>query len=332
MTALTVDSRWFDPGAIAPETAEFNAKLEAALAEAPTVMEMGVEKTRALRREGRSPFDVHSPRSTHAIDRVISYDGRSVPIRQFLPDRGGPLAGVYLHIHGGGWCLGAADLQDAVLQPLADTLGIAVLSVEYRLAPEHPFPAAPDDCETAARWLLGPGAEDLATERRVIGGESAGAHLSALTLTRLRNTSAEGTTGFAGASLVYGAFDLTGTPSSRRWGDRRLILSTPIIEWFGDRFLPPDDFGPERRRSPDISPLFADLEGMPPALFTVGTLDPLLDDSLMMAARWTAAGCSAELAVYPGGIHGFDMMLKLALGAEARRRQTAFIATALGID
>jgi len=78
-------------------------------------------------------------------------------------------------------------------------------------------------------------------------------------------------------------------------------LSTPIIRWFTDQFVPE-----EKRRDPDVSPLYADLRGLPPALFTVGTMDPLLDDSLFMYGRWVAAGNEADLAVYPGGLHGFD--------------------------
>ena len=266
-TAHAIDPEWFKPEAIPPEVIRFNDKLEAALNDSPTIMEMGVEKTRALRKEGRSPFDVTLPMSRTAVDREVSVDGRSVRIRQFRPGADSQtLAGVYLHIHGGGWCLGGADMQDAILQPLADELGIAVISVDYRLAPEHPFPAGPDDCETAARWLLGPGTDELGTDLRVIGGESAGGHLSALTLLRLRD--ARGVTGFSGANLVYGAFDIAMTPAARRWGERRLILSTPIIEWFADRFTPPEDFDMGRRQSPEVSPLYADLANMPPALFT----------------------------------------------------------------
>ena len=97
--------------------------------------------------------------------------------------------------------------------------------------------------------------------------------------------------------LQYGCFDLSMTPSQRLWGERNLVLSGPIIAWFADQFLPGRDR--EQRRDPDISPLYADLAGMPPAIFTIGTEDPLLDDSLFMEARWRAAGHPTELRIWP---------------------------------
>lgn len=171
-----------------------------------------------------------------------------------------------------------------------------------------------------ALWLLENARKSFGSERLLIGGESAGAHLAAVTLLRLRERL--GSTGFAGANLVYGCFDLTLTPSVRRWGERNLILSTPIVEWFADQFVPRG-----RRAEPDVSPLHADLHDLPPALFSVGTLDPLLDDSLFMHARWLAAGNAAELAIFPGGIHGFNAFPS-ALARAAQQRQTEFLATA----
>ena len=210
--------------------------------------------------------------------------------------------GVFLHMHGGGWALGGADQQDLLLTTAADTAHAAVVSVDYRLAPDHPFPAGPDDCEAAADWLIEHAEEEFGTSRLMIGGESAGAHLAVLTLLRLRDR--HGISGaFKGANLVFGVYDLAMTPSARSWGERNLVISTPIMAWFADMFVPgtTDD----ERRSPEVSPLYADLRDMPPALFTVGTLDPLLDDSLFMAARWQAAANESTLRVYPESVHGF---------------------------
>ena len=107
--------------------------------------------------------------------------------------------------------------------------------------------------------------------------------------------------------------------SCKAWGDRLLVLNTPITEYFVRSFV-----SAERLEDPDVSPLLADLSGLPSALFTVGTEDPLFDDSQMMFERWRAAGNAAELAVYPGGAHGFDAF-PIAIGEEALTRMYAFL-------
>jgi acetyl esterase/lipase len=201
---------------------------------------------------------------------------------------------------------------------------MAAISVGYRLAPEHPYPAAPDDCEDAALWLLDHGAAEVgAPQRWTIGGESAGAHLAVVTLLRLRDR--HGVRGaFAGASLIYGAFDLSMTPSQRLWGERNLVLSGPIIRWFGDNFLGGRDY--EARRDPDISPLYAELHGMPPAHFQCGTADPLIDDTLFMEARWRHAGARTVLDLYDEAAHGFTAFA-LGVAVDARRDQYEFLRT-----
>lgn len=286
------------PADLLAETRALNANLERTLAAAPSIHTVSPAAARAARIAGEGVFPA-IVRLAEGRDRTLHTSIGEVPVRVFAPAQA---TGAYLHLHGGGWVLGAADQQDLLLQALASLAGVAVVSVDYRLAPEHPFPAAPDDCEAAACWLIEHARREFGTERLLIGGESAGAHLAASTLLRLRDRHGAGNA-FHGANLVFGAFDLGMTPSQRRWGDRNLILSTPIMQWFYDLFTP--GRSSEARREPAISPLWADLHDLPPALFTVGTLDPLLDDSLFMAARWRAAGNDAELLVYPESIHGF---------------------------
>ncbi len=291
------------------ETRAFNEQLRASVATLPATETVPPEVTRRARYEGRGLFPppVFLPQA-----RWIDADG--VRVRVLAPEEP---RGVYLHLHGGGWTLGAADLQDESLNTIAASTGLAVASVEYRLAPEHPFPAGPDDCERAARWLVGGGHLELgAPPLFAIGGESAGAHLAVLTLLRLRETAA-----FAAANLVYGAYDLSGTPSRRRFTDA-LVLTGAAMDWFTDNFLPGLDA--EQRRRPDISPLYADLRDLPPALFSVGMLDPLLDDSLFMAARWQAAGNEAELRVYEEAVHGFNAF-PIAVAKLANDAQLAFL-------
>jgi acetyl esterase/lipase len=306
------------------ETRALNAQIERLLAAQPSLHTVPIELSRRARREGRGVFPppVYLP---EARDLVIPSRGGELKLRVLAP--AGAARGVYLHVHGGGWALGAADLQDPALAAIAQETRLCVVSVDYRLAPEHPYPAGPDDCEDAARWLLDRGARELGVPAALcIGGESAGAHLAAVTLLRLRDR--HGITGaFRAANLVFGAYDMSMTPSQRRWGDRNLILSGPIMRFFGDHFLPGLDV--EARRAPDVSPLFADLHDMPPALFSVGTLDPLLDDTLFMAARWRAAGARAELRVWPEAIHGFTAF-PTAMARAAGGAQLAFLSAAVG--
>jgi acetyl esterase len=312
------------PAALA-ETQTFNTHLERLLATQPSVHTLPPALVRQARKEGRGAFPppVYLPQ---AKDLVIPGRGGDIRLRVLAPTGGRAATGVYLHIHGGGWVLGEADAQDPGLWEIVEATGLCAVSVNYRLAPEHPYPAGPDDCEDAARWLLERGIGELGVPNVLtIGGESAGAHLAAVTLLRLRDR--HGITGaFRAANLVFGAFDMSMTPSQRQWGERNLILSDAILHFFGDCFLPGLDA--EARRAPDISPLHARLHGMPSALFTVGTQDPLLDDSLFMAARWRAAGAPAELRVWPEAIHGFTMF-PLAMSRAANAAQAAFLSAAV---
>ena len=290
-----------DPDTLLAETRAFNAELERRLAAMPPVYAVPVEESRRARREGRGIFPApeYVP---EAREMEIAGPGGPISLRIIAPD--GEPTGAFLHLHGGGWTLGESDGQDVRLRRLARETGLTVVSVNYRLAPENPYPAGPDDCEAAALWLLDEEgqAEVGAPGPRAIGGDSAGGQLTAATLLRLRDR--HGITGaFGAAVLQYGCFDLSMSPSQRLWGERNLVLSGPIIAWFADQFVPGRDR--ERRRDPDISPLFAELSDMPPAIFTCGTEDPLLDDTLFMEARWRQAGHATELRIWPEAPHGF---------------------------
>lgn len=294
MTPPVLDPARFCAGAIDPATAALNTQIIDRLA-GFDMWSMPPAEVRRLRRSGEGPFPL-APRSERARREEIDGPAGRIPLRVFDP---GNARGVYLHIHGGGWVFGNADEQDPRLERLVDHCGLAVVSVDYRLAPEAPYPAAPDDCEAAARWLAAEAKERFGTDRLFIGGESAGAHLSVVTMVRLRDR--HRLTPFCGANLNAGCFDLAMTPSARRFGSERLVLNSHDLLMFRDRFLAHG----ESTDDPDVSPIQADLRGLPPALFTVGTRDPLVDDSLFMAARWVAAGNRADLAVYPGGAHVF---------------------------
>jgi acetyl esterase len=313
MASSPLDPHLFRPEAIDTATRAFNLQLEQILASAPSILDRGVAETRGLRASGQGTFGP-IVKLDQGQDRWIRGPAGKIGLRVFVPHK---VEGVYLHIHGGGWVFGGADMQDESLAAIANGCNVAVVSVDYRLAPEDPYPAGPDDCEAAAVWLAKKATSEFGSDRLLIGGESAGAHLAVVTLLRLRDR--HGFSGFRGAALTYGMYDFTLTPSVAGWGSRNLILSTPIIEWFRGHFLAGHD-----PRDPDVSPLYADLTGLPPALFTVGTLDPLRDDSLFMHARWLAASIDSDLAVYPGGVHAFNMF-PIEIGRQANARIARFI-------
>ena len=164
--------------------------------------------------------------------------------------------------------------------------------------------------------------DEVGLQITVIIAGSERLHASYLLFLRMRDR--HGYTGFLGANIVYGAFDLSMTPSQRLFGNTRLVLRTIDMQQFYNAFLPTI----ADRRVSDISPLYADLKNLCPALFTVGTKDALLDDTLFMHAR-VAAGNEAELAIYPGGSHGFTLFPN-DLSKSAIARMDAFLNRVLG--
>lgn len=317
---MKLDPKLFSDDAIPAETRSTNASIVQAMTGMPEWWDVGAAKVRTARARGEGIFPAaeKSPRA-----RWIEIDGLGgkIQLRVLAPEKS---RGVYLHIHGGGHVLGAADQQDRLLEHFADQCGLTAISVEYRLAPENPYPAGPDDCEAAALWVH-EHLSDFGGSIMAIGGESAGAHLSAMTILRLRDK--HGLTPFKAANLVFGVFDLGLTPSARQFGDERLVLRTVDILKFGEAFLP--GLNDTQKRAPHLSPLFADLTGLCPALFTIGTRDALLDDSLFMHSRWVAAGNEGELDIYPGACHGF-LAFPIPQTFASLQRQAAFMNAALG--
>ncbi len=272
-----------------------------------------------MQREMMAALEVSSPDGT---DRELA----GVPCRVFRP--ASVAKAVYLHFHGGAMMLGSPLMNDVANADLAARLGLAVVSVDYRLAPEHPFPAGSDDCLAVARWLVEHAAAEFGTDRFVVGGESAGGYFAALTLLRVRDELGA-IERFVGANLVFGPYDLGGTPAThgRRPSDVADILTLDTFPFVRECYAPGRDT--DAVRVPEISPLYADLHGLPPALFTVGTADHLLDDSLFMAARWAAYGNESELAVYPDCVHAFTGF-PMELAKRANERIDQFLVRVVG--
>jgi acetyl esterase len=334
-----IDPALFREDAIDDETREVSAAAMAAAATMPPNYELSPQEARERRRA--QYMAVHAAHFGNTgppdrrEDRTVSWPAVSptpVGVSIFRPSASNaPLRGVYIQMHGGGWFMGGAAYQsDVRLLRLADRLHVAVVSVDYRLAPESTWPAPLEDCLAATCWLVENCEREFGTSMLLIGGESAGGQLCAATLLRLRaalELVPDEPLPFRACNLVYGVFDMAGTPSAKAYGTRPLVLNSLDLEWCTNLVLPP----PIDRRSPDVSPLYAApaaLRGMPPALFSVGTDDPLVDDSLFMAARWAAAGNHSELAVWPGGAHGvghFGPHEKIGLGRRCHERTAEFL-------
>jgi acetyl esterase/lipase len=267
------------------ESRQFNADVVARTAAGPQPNLTTPEGIRAA----RLGLPRRDPISPAPVEMLAGARGRTVPVRILAPQRGDARA-VYLDIYGGGFYLGSAARSDARNRRLADALGVTVVSVDYRLAPDDSWPAAPDDCETAALWLLNEVEARFGTVQVAIGGASAGANLVMTTLLRLRDQGLVAP--IVGAVLQFGAYDLSGQSPGGR-----LIADEFFIKAYAGHVAD--------RTDPDISPLYGNLGGLPPVVMVVGTLDLLFEDTLAMAARLSAAGVEVDLRVYPESVHGF---------------------------
>jgi acetyl esterase/lipase len=232
--------------------------------------------------------------------KYISGPAGKLEMRIFKPDT---IRAVVMSIHGGGWSAGTAANDDVFNDYLARTCKVAVVGVDYRLAPENSFPACIDDCKAAAKWLINNSMREFGTDKLFISGASAGGHLGAEVALYIRD-SLHAIDKVRGVNLIYGCFDLSRTPSNRMATD-----STPMIpkRYIDDTYkLVFPGWTKEKLQNPQYSPLYADLKNLPPALFTIGTADPLIDDTYFMEARWRLAGNKTYLATYPESSHAFN--------------------------
>ena len=236
----------------------------------------------------------------HAEERRVP--GGKVRMRILRP-AAGPVRALVLDIHGGGWVLGNARMDDKLNEATVKACGVAVVSIDYRLALDVPMGRLMDDCLAAARWALDGGLPDYDDLPVFIVGESAGGHLAAATLLGLQAWPAL-LRRFAGAVLYYGVYDFSGTPSVRSAGPDTLVLDGPGMLPSLQALTPGLDDA-ARRQAP-LSPLYGNLAGMPPALMFACERDALRDDTITMAARCRAANGknAVELHLLPEAPHG----------------------------
>jgi acetyl esterase len=206
-----------------------------------------------------------------------------------------------LYFHGGGWSIGDIESYDPLCRQLAAAAGCAVLSVDYRLAPEHPFPAAVEDCFAALGAILVEGDRlGLDIGRLAVGGDSAGGNLAAVTAIEARDAGIA----LSAQVLLYPATDFAMDTRSHADYAEGFLLTRDAMNWFAGNYV-----GMAERRDWRASPLLAsDLAHLPPAIVIVGECDPLRDEGRAYAQRLRAAGNEADFQLYPGMIHGFAVM------------------------
>ncbi|GHJ92424.1 putative lipase/esterase [Streptomyces sp. NE5-10] len=256
------------------------------------------------------------------VARVTDRDADGVPVRVYEPDTR-PDAPVILFCHGGGFVLCDLDSHDPFCRALADATGATVVSADYRRAPEHPFPAAPEDAYTALLWAAGtyPG------RRLAVAGDSAGAHLATVVALLARD---RGGPRLAFQALYYPMLDPTRSRPSHRENGQGYFLTADHLRWYWDAYLP----DPGDRTLPHAAPLaHADLAGLPPAHVVTAGLDPLRDEGVAYAEALAAAGVPVEHHHYAGMFHGFlSMAGGLSEAAGARATAFAVLRAALADD
>jgi acetyl esterase len=242
-------------------------------------------------------WNAGAPPLPHIEERTIDVPSGRARVRVYDPGVAAPAATAIL-FHGGGWMFGNLDTYDGFARQIAKRSGLRCLSVDYALAPEHPFPAPLDDCIAAIRWAAAEGSNIGIDPRRLaVIGDSAGANLALAACRALRDG---GTSPIRGAALLYGAYSLDlDAPSVRSFGGGPHLLGRADMARYWSDYLP----NQASRQNPLAVPMLADLANLPPLYIAACEFDPLLDDSERLAARAKSAHVDTEFHVWEGMVH-----------------------------
>lgn len=291
------------------------AQLLAAGAGQPALDTLTPEEARAAMRARVAPLLAAAPPPPRVENFTCPGPFRAIPLRLIRPDCEGPYP-VILFLHGGGWVVCDLDTHQPLAAALARAANAAVLMVDYRLAPEHPFPAAVEDAEAALDWLIARGESlGLDPDRLVLAGDSAGGNLAAVLARRLRDAGRHGAApAIAGQYLMYPVTDLPDPRRHRSYidNDRDYGLSTADMAWYWH------NYAGSSAATPDAIPMLAeDLSGLAPALVQTAQYDVLRDEGEAYAGRMADAGVPVQLSRHPGMIHGFLSLTGMLPGADA---------------
>jgi acetyl esterase len=260
---------------------------------------------RSFYRERRSVTQPAPPEV--AVVRDLQADGPhgSIPLRLYRPRADGVLP-VLVYYHGGGWVIGDLDTHDTLCRELANGSGCAVVAVDYRMAPEHRFPVAVDDCVVATNWVRDQSGElGLDAARMAVGGDSAGGNLAAVMAIVARDA---GTPSIGFQLLIYPATDQRRGAPSHVSNGQGYLLTRETMDYFQGHYLPDAAQFEDWRASPLLLP---DLSKLPPALVLTAGYDPLRDEGLQYSQRLTVAGNTATHICFERQIHGFITMGKV---------------------
>ncbi len=266
------------------------------------------EAFRQLTVAGRQAEQVVPVRSVE--DLVVPGPGGDLSARVYRPEAEEPVPTVML-FHGGGWVIGDLDTHDNMARSICRDCSAVVVSLDYRLAPEAPFPAAVEDAVAATRWVGERLADFGGDQRLAVAGDSAGGNLSAVVAQQLRDS---GGPALAAQLLVYPATDVSGDYASRTENAEGYFLDLPTMAWFMEHYAADAVAHGDPRISPLRHPNLADL---PPAVIVTAEYDPLRDEGEAYAARLSEAGVQVEVRRFDGMIHGFFDMGLYSPGAQA---------------
>ena len=275
----------------------------------PAYEALTAPEARAYYAQARFATNPEPPELDRVAELSIPAPHGVIPARLYEPKqprRHDGLAPALVFFHGGGWVIGDLDSHDVVCRQLADAGALIVISVDYRLAPKHKFPAAADDAIAATKWIAA-NARDLGIDaaRLSIGGDSAGGNLTAVVALAARDA---GGPALAGQVLIYPATDFAMSHGSHSEPETSVLLTHSVIRWFRDHYLSGAADIHDWRASPARA---QDLAGLPPAYVLTAGADPLRDEGDEYAARLEQAGVSVTTRHYPGQFHGFFTMGKL---------------------
>ena len=270
----------------------------------PDISEMSVPQARMFLQNAFAAMVPNPEPMAEVHDFTVPGPAGRLPVRLYKPEGASATPPLVVFFHGGGWVIGTIESHDAPCRALASASGCAVASVEYRLAPETSFPAAPEDCYAATRWLADNAAEfGVDGDRLAVAGDSAGGNLAAVVALMARD---RGGPTISYQVLIYPAVDVQGEYPSRTENAEGYFLTGRAMEWFYGHYIQDDSAAKE----PLASPLLAeDHSGLPPAIVITAGYDPLRDEGEAYAEKLRAAGVEVKSSRYDSTIHGFTSMI-----------------------